>query len=179
MVSQGPVTQAEFAYDVGISQQAVSDLVQAGVLLKGATEAEWLHAYCARLREQAAGRQSSEVGGLDLVQERAALAREQRMGLEIKNAVARGEWASIALLGEVLARASQAVAERMDHLAGVLRKTCPEMTDAQRDQVLAVVASARNEWVRSTTELVVAGLDVAGADDEPELFETDDADGRA
>jgi hypothetical protein len=47
-----------------------------------------LLAYCARLREMAAGRQS-DAGGLDLIQERAALAREQRIGHEIKNAVSR------------------------------------------------------------------------------------------
>ena len=106
MVTNEPVTQAEFAADVGISQQAVSELVLNGVLKEGDTEAQWLLAYCLRLREQAAGR--LETGSLSLSQERAALAREQRIGIEIKNAVLRGRYADVELLGEVLASASQA-----------------------------------------------------------------------
>lgn len=125
-----------------------------------------LLAYCSRLREVAAGR-ASEYGGLDLVQERAALAREQRLGLEIKNAALRGEYASVMLLAEVLANASQAVAQRFDHLPGALRKACPEMTEAQRDQVFAVLASARNEWVTATAQLVAKSL--TEDTDEPEL----------
>lgn len=134
MVSLQAVTQAEFAADVGISQQAVSDLVSKGVLENGAPEADWLLAYCHRLREQAAGRMGSEVGGLDLAQERAALAREQRIGIEIKNQVLRGKYAPIALLAEVLASASQAVTERFEHLPGVLKKAVPDLPSAASGQ---------------------------------------------
>lgn len=152
---------------VGISQPAVSDLVRAGVLPDGGTARQWLLAYCHRLREQAAGRMGSEVGGLDLAQERAALAREQRIGIELRNARERGEYASVKLLAHVLATASQAVAERFDHLPGDLRKRCPDMTDAQRDEVVAAIVAARNEWTRSTAELVAARLD----EDEDEPIE--------
>lgn len=154
-------TQADLAELVGVSQQAIS---QAGI--PAGSLREMLLAYCHRLREIAAGR-ASEYGGLDLVQERAALAREQRLGLEIKNAALRGEYASVALLAEVLASASQAVAQRFDHLPGVLRKACPEMTEAQRDQVFAVLANARNEWVSATAQLVAKSL--ADESEEPEL----------
>lgn len=165
--------QAEFGELIGATQQRVSALIDDGVLASGATLLEWLHAYVARLREQAAGRYTD--GPLDLVQERAALAREQRAGLEIKNAVLRGEYASVALLSQVLATASQAVAERFDHLPGVLTKACPQMTDGERDQVVAVIAQARNEWVRATAELVAAVVnapdddasEMDGLDDEP------------
>jgi phage terminase Nu1 subunit (DNA packaging protein) len=127
-------------------------------------------AYCHRLREQAAGRLGSEVGGYDLTHERAALAREQRIGIELRNARERGEYASITLLAQVLATASQAVAERFDHLPGDLRKKCPDMTDAQRDTVLATIVAARNEWTRTTAELVAAQLE----DDYGDLFEVPD-----
>jgi phage terminase Nu1 subunit (DNA packaging protein) len=170
-----PITQQAFGELVGISQQAVSELVRAGVLLEGGTCREWLHAYMGRLREQAAGRLGSELGGLDLVQERAALAREQRIGIELRNARERGEYASITLLAQVLASASQAVAERFDHLPGDLRKRCPDMTDAQRDEVVASIVAARNEWTRSTAELVAAELE----DDEADLFELADHEPRA
>jgi phage terminase Nu1 subunit (DNA packaging protein) len=164
-----PCRQADFGALVGISQQAVSDLVSKGVLVDGDPLGVWLLAYCARLREQAAGRMGSEIGGLDLAQERAALAREQRMGIEIKNAVLRGEFAPIQLLAEVLASASQAVAERFDHLPGMLKKAAPELQDAARDQVMTIIATARNEWVRDTAQLVTAKImaddDLLPADD--------------
>ena len=172
MILDESCRQADFAALVGISQPAVSDLVSKGVLDNGAPLRQWLLAYCLRLREQAAGRMGSEVGGLDLAQERAALAREQRMGIEIKNAVLRGEYASIGLLSEVLASASQAVAERFDHLPGLLKKVAPDMLDAARDQVMATIAQARNEWVRETAALVSAR--VLAADDLPDLDDLSD-----
>lgn len=171
MVSSGVVTQTVFGAAVGVSQQAISDLVHKGVLTEGQGADVWLLAYCGRLREQAAGRLGETIGGLDLSQERAALAREQRMGIEIKNAVLRGEYAAIELLGEVLARASQAVAERFDHLPGRLKKACPELPPEALDQVLAIIAAARNEWVRETATLVSA--QVVG-DDDADLLDLSD-----
>lgn len=158
---QATGTQQQLADLVGVSQQAISQAgIQTGPL------GQMLRDYCHRLREIAAGR-ASESGGLDLVQERAALAREQRLGLEIKNAALRGEYASVALLAEVLASASQEVAERFDHLPSVLRKACPELTESQRDQIFGVIASARNEWVNSTAQLVAKSL--TEDEDDPEL----------
>jgi phage terminase Nu1 subunit (DNA packaging protein) len=167
-VSPDPVSQADFGAAVGVTQQAVSEMVRAGILREGATGAEWLLAYCARIREQAAGRLGAG-GPLDLVQERAALAREQRMGIEIKNATLRGEFASIALLAEVLATASQAVSERFDHLPGRVRKACPDMPPNAVDEVMRVIAESRGEWVRETAELVSTRILTTDdeADDEP------------
>lgn len=157
---QRHITQAEFGELVGISQQAVSEFVK-GAALGPATAGEMLLAYCDRLREMAAGRASFETGGLDLVQERAALAREQRIGYEIKNAIARGTYAPITLLSEVLATANQAVVERFEQLPSMLRKACPDMPEAARDQVMQSIAAARNEWVSRTGELVVKQLEEA------------------
>ena len=100
---------------------------------------------------------------LDLGQERALLAREQRIGIEMKNAVLRGEYAPISLLSEVLATASQAVAERFDHLPGQIKRTLPTLPAAVIDRVMSTIAQARNEWVRETAMLVTAQL--LGADD--------------
>lgn len=167
-----PCTQAEFGDLVGISQQAVSEFVRVAALGPGVPAGQMLVAYCERLREMAAGRMS-EAGGLDLVQERAALAREQRIGYEIKNAVARKEFAPVALLAETLAAASEAVVERFDHLPGMLRKACPDLPEAARDQVMAAVAEARNAWVEGTRALLTASL--ADEAEEPELEEPVDA----
>lgn len=158
-------TQAELAAIVGVSQQNISALMGEGKLPPTGSLGDLVHAYCQRLRDQAAGRLGVEVGGLDLVQERAALAREQRLGIEIKNAVARGEYAPVALLAEVLATACQAVSERFEQLPGALRKACPDMQDAARDQIMSTIAEARNEWVRSTERLVVQQLDELEGDE--------------
>ncbi len=156
---QAPVTQAEFAQMVGLSEAAVSQMKTSGVLDAGATSHAWLLAYCGRLREQAAGRMSGDGAGLDLVQERAALARSQREAQDMKNAVARGDYAPIGLLADVLGAASSAVVDRFDQLDSSLRKACPDLPEAARVAVQQVIASARNEWIRSTASLIEAQLD--------------------
>lgn len=148
----GPITQAEFGELVGISQPAVSQLITAGVFVEGATALLWLRAYVARLREQAAGRSQA------LATERAALARSQREGQEIKNATARKEFAPIAVLGDVLGMAAAGVSDRMDALRGDLRRRCPELSESALSVIEAMLADARAEWERATVSLVVAGL---------------------
>lgn len=167
LTAQG--TQAELADLVGVTQQSISALMGEGKLPQMGSLGFMLHAYCRRLREQAAGRIGDEVGGLDLSQERAALARTMREGHELKNAVARGEFGSIALLSEVLATASQAVVERFEQLPGQLKKACPELPDAAREQIMVTIAGARNEWLRATSELMVSKIDM----DSPEEFDPD------
>ena len=162
LTAQG--TQAELADLVGVTQQSISALMSEGKLPPMGSLQYTLQAYCQRLRDQAAGRLGAEVGGLDLVQERAALAREQRLGIEIKNAVLRGEYAPIALLSEVLATASQSVVERFEQLPSLLKKACPDLPDAAREQVMTVLAGARNEWVRATSELAVRGFELDSDD---------------
>lgn len=164
-----PILQSEFAALIGVSEASVSAWVARGSLERGQTAQQWLLAYCAALREQAAGRASGEIGGLDLVQERAALAREQRVGYEIKNAVARGEYAPIAALASVLATASQAVVDRFEMLPGQIKKVCPDLPDAVRTQIDTTLAEARNEWVASTASLVVEKIKAAELDDDDEL----------
>jgi phage terminase Nu1 subunit (DNA packaging protein) len=160
-----PISQAAFGELVGVSQQAVSDFLRVAALGPGVPAGEMLIAYCERLREVAAGRQSMEAGGLDLVQERAALARSMREGHEIKNEVARKTYAPIALLAETLATASQAVVERFEQLPGAIRKNCPDLPEAARDVVMATIALARNEWVSKTQQLMTAALDASLEDD--------------
>jgi phage terminase Nu1 subunit (DNA packaging protein) len=159
-----PLTQAAFGELVGVSQQAVSEFLKGAALGPAVPAIDMLHAYCSHLREVAAGRGSLEAGGLDLVQERAALAREQRLGYEIKNAVARREYAAISLLAETLAAASQAVVERFEQLPSALKKACPDLSEAARDQVMVTIAAARNEWVQRTQQLVLDRLSVAEDD---------------
>lgn len=167
MSMRAMITQSEFAQMVGLSEAAVSQMVSSGVIDKGATAHTWLLAYCSRLREQAAGRMSADGGGLDLVQERAALARSQREAQDMKNAVARGDFAPVGLLADVLGAASSAVVDRFDQLDGALRKACPDLPESARMAVHKVITSARNEWIRSTASLIEEQLaaDDDGSDD--------------
>lgn len=165
------VTQAEFAQIIGVSEARVSQLVAEGWLVRGETAHNMLLAYCERLRDVAAGRASGESGGLDLVQERARLAKLQGDGVEIKNAVLRGQFAPIGLLSEVLADASQGVVERFEQLPGQLRKACPELPAAALDQIMATISAARNEWVRATSELARKKLESLDDDEVDQVVE--------
>ena len=169
----GAFSQTALAELVGVTQPAISAMVSDGKLQGDGTLGEVLQAYCQRLRLQAAGRMGDEVGGLDLVQERAALAREQREGQAIKNAVARREYAPIGLLADVLGRAGGAVVDRFDQLEGALKKACPDLPDEAKTTVLRAIAAARNEWVRETAQLVAESLDEMLAADEGESDELD------
>lgn len=167
---------------VGLSEARVSQLAADGIIPRGETGHNMLLAYCERLRDQAAGRAGSETGGLDLVQERAALAREQRIAQEIKNKTARGEFAPIGLLADVLGKASSAVADRFDQIEGALRLKRPDIDDELMGAVLSVVTSARNEWIRATSRLIDVEVDklLEEQDDEPDgadVFTPDDNDG--
>lgn len=160
-----PITQAVFAELVGVSEARVSQLMASGAIRQGETAGQWLLSYTERLRDQAAGRMG-ENGGLDLVQERAALARSQRFAQDMKNSVALGEYAPVGLLSDVLGKASSSVVDRFDQLPGKLAKACPDLPEAARSAVLEVVTSARNQWVRSTATLVDAFLDELPEDDD-------------
>lgn len=182
--TDAPVVQSVVAAAVGVSKQAISALLADGALPPCATNGELLLAYCDRLRQQAAGRMGGEIGGLDLVQERAALARSQREAQDLKNAVARGEFAPIGLLADVLGRAASSVVDRFDQLEGTLRKSCPDISDDVLLAVLGVNAAARNEWLRATARLVDQYIDeLADADEEGDpadalgSFVPDDNDG--
>lgn len=154
LVGDLPISQEDFAWLVGISQPTVSNLCADGIIDRSASGHQWLLIYCHRLREVAAGRKSAKGDDIDLVEERALLARSQREGQEIKNATLRGEYASVSLLSQVLANASQAVVDRLDMLPLKLKKRCPNLTADERDAIMSVIAEARTEWLRGTENLV-------------------------
>lgn len=147
-------TQAAFGSVVGISQQAVSSLVERGVFSAGMPFGEMLLAYCSHLREQAAGRAAA--GDLDLAAERAALARVQRERIELQNAVTRGELAPVVAIEEVLAKAGSRVGAILDGIPGMVRRRVPTLSATDVDAIAETVAKARN---------AVAGLRLADLDD--------------
>lgn len=147
------MTDVAFAELIGASRKTVFDLRKRQILPTPLTLGPALKALYARLSERAAARMGSGDGPLNLEQEKAALAMQQRIGHELKNAILRGQYADIKALEQVLAAASQAVVERFDHLPGRLRTACPSMSQAAIDEVMSVIADARNEWVESTATL--------------------------
>lgn len=130
--------QADFAELVGIGQPAVSDLMARDVLTPGQTAGEWLHAYCAHLREMAAGR------GMDgeLAYQRAELARVSRERAEIKLKVERAEFAPVALIEQVLAAMGRSVAGLLEPLPAHLHKLCPALTPDDVRVIQAEVSKA-------------------------------------
>ena len=91
-------TQVEIAEHLDLSQQAVSQLIAAGVLpnatRRGGLDKDVCRiAYVRHLREVAAGRASEAAAaeGLDLVEQRARLAAAQADGQEMKNRTMRAE----------------------------------------------------------------------------------------
>lgn len=131
-------TQAQFGELVGIGQPAVSDLMARDVLTAGQTAGQWLQAYCAHLREMAAGR------GMDgeLAYQRAELARVSRERAEIKLKVERAEFAPVALIEQVLASIGRSVAGLLEPLPAHLHKLCPALTPDDVHHIQAEIAKA-------------------------------------
>lgn len=164
------VKQADLAVLVGISQPAVSQLMTEGKIPSSGALGAVVRAYCHRLREQAAARMGG--GALDLVQERAALAREQRIGQAMKNAIARGEFAQTAVLKTILDLAASTVADQIEQAALQIDAACPDLPADARAVIDRVLAGAALEWLRSTSELVTrADADLS---DEPDFEEAED-----
>lgn len=117
-------TQAVFGELVGVSQQAVSDLLGRSVITPGEPAGEWLLAYCSHLREQAAGRGADG----ELAYQRGELARVSRERAEIKLALERRQYAPVAVLEQVLATVGRSVVGVLEPLHLKLSKRCPMLT---------------------------------------------------
>ena len=103
---------------------------------------------------------------IDLPTERALLARAQREGQEIKNEVARGSYAPIEALTDVLANASQAVVDHLDQIPVGINRVCPDLPQAVRNLLMTEIARARNEMVRKTVSLMADALEAGDVQEE-------------
>lgn len=84
-------TQEKLADALQISQQDVSKLIRKGFLTKGASLGQWLIEYGRHMREVAAGWKSQN-GDLDLIQEKARLAKAQSEKTEFELKKSRSEF---------------------------------------------------------------------------------------
>ena len=149
-------TQAEFASLMGVTQPAISAMMADRRLPQNGTWLELIRAYVGQLRKTAAG-PGEEVS--ELARQKTLLIKAQTEAQDLKNAVARGEYAPIGILADVLALASSAIVDRLDQLEGQLRKACPDLPDDAKTTVQSVIAAARNEWIRSTERAVFDRID--------------------
>lgn len=144
------MTQAAFGDLVGIGQPAVSDLMKRDVIEAGDTANRWLLAYCEHLREHAAGRVAA--GNLDLGAERAALAREQRVRLEMQNALTRRELAPIAMLELALATIGRKIAAVLESIPVNVKRRSNSFTAEDIEALTAEITKARNIAATATLE---------------------------
>ena len=163
-------TQSDVAAHLDLSERSIRELQNKLNLSENYTLADIRVAYIRHLREQAAGRQSD--GELDLVQERAALAREQRYAQELKNAITRKEYAPISLLAMVLANASQSVSDELSALPSILKKVSPDLPESVITAIDESCRKARTNWVHATASLEISADEI---DDNQEelIFEGD------
>jgi len=160
--------QRDFAKIIGVSEAAVSNMKTAGVISKGQTMGEWLLAYSAHMREQAAGRATK--GDLDLATERAALAKAQRERIEMQNAVTRSELAPTILMEEVLAKVASKIVGPLEAIWPTLRRRVPTLTAKEGEIITRTIAEARN---------VIAGMSLAMLNDDDEASGGDAVDDAA
>lgn len=150
------ITQKQFGDLVGISQQAVSGLLNRGVLITGQSGHQWLMAYCSQLREQAAGRMGADGDG-DLVTERTRLAKEQADGQALKNAIQRKEYAPVTMISSVLADAGRQIAAILETIPKNIKRQSAGLTAQDYELLQTEIVRARN--IAASIEVDLSELD--------------------
>lgn len=168
---QSPMTQTAFGQLVGISQQAVSDLLRRDVLQAAGTCEVWLHQYCAHLREQAAGRAAA--GELDLAGERARLARAQSERIEMQNAETRRESAPVVLLEIAIASMGRKVAAILEAVPVKIKRRSKNLTAEDIEIITAEITKARN--IAASAQFDMEDPDGSKRDTESDTERAEDA----
>jgi len=142
------VTQAAFGDIIGVSAPAVSGLLRRGVIEQDGSLADWIISYCGNLREQAAGR------SMELSEERAGLAREQKLLARIRKQRELGEWAPVENLTLALSKVTSQMASIFDSIPVHLKRSYSEISEDQMTIVRQELAKARNLLVSVGTDAV-------------------------
>ena len=159
------LTQAQIAAHLDLSQPAVSKMLTAGTLPRPGDQTldDYRVIYIRHLREQAAGRSAGDDDGEpDLVRERALLAREQRVGHALKNAVMRSELLPIEDVEEVVGAVLDAIRAKFLALPTKGAPLCVGLKtlNEARDVVTALVHDALAD-LAATTVIVADAADRA------------------
>jgi len=140
LIARAP-KQAEIAEHLDLSERAVRDVLEEqGLNHKQSTLDQIRVAYIRHLREIAAGRGGSD--GVELVKERALLAREMRIAKAMQNAERRAELAPVAVLEQVLASTGAKIGKILATIKGEIRRRFPQLTSADLVAVDEVVSKA-------------------------------------
>lgn len=134
-------TQATFAGLIGIARQGVGDLVTRSILKEGGSYREWLLTYCARMREQAAGRAERAPAATEeeLATEKLRLTKAQADKTEHE---AEKERLGVEVLRKSLIPAEEVEREWTDILAAVRAKM---LTIPSKGASLVIAAKSRIE----------------------------------
>lgn len=164
------VATADLVDFFGVSDQTIANLTAKGVLARIGRGRYHLRAstraYIGHLREQAAGRAAGDESdepdaAPDLAKERALLARAQREGQEMKNAVHRGELLPVDDVEAVVGAVLDATRAKMQALPSKLAPRCVGLDGLARarDILTAGVTEAYEEL--SNARVVAAAVDRA------------------
>ena len=173
---------AELAERLEISDRLVRQLAERGIISRPSRGLypAWAcaAAYARHLREQKAGRApSDEDENPDLARERALLARAQREGQAMKNAVSRGELLPVDDVEAVVGAVLDATRAKMQALPSKLAPRCVGLDGLARarDILTAGVTEAYEEL--SNARVVAAAVDRArqNSGGDPVGDETDEA----
>lgn len=131
-------TVAELSNIINLAPRNVRDLAARGVLVPAKARGRYqtipsIHAYIMDLREKAAGRASSN--GVRLADERALLAREQRIEQERKNRVASGELITLQEAKDGWSRIAAAFRSAVTGLPSRIRSKVPHLTAYDGQQI--------------------------------------------
>lgn len=153
-------TQSEFGRHVGITQQAVADLVSRGIIEsrgRGKLDLDEARlAYCAHLRSVAGNRSGDPEADLDLTAERARKAKEEADKLEMQNAQLRGELLARADVDAAVVGAFARVRARM---IGVPSKVAPLVVQCETPaEAEADIRKAIYEGLRELADTSVSDL---------------------
>lgn len=138
----GKLTQSEFGDLIGISQQAVSNLIGRGVLDQNQSGAAMLRAYCAHIREVAAGRDNG--GQLNLTQERAKLARASTVRVSLQNGERQKRLVDVSILTALLAQAGAKITGQLAAIPGTIRRKVPALSNDDLKTIELEIVRAQN-----------------------------------
>lgn len=160
------MTETEFAKLVGVDQSVISRNLKKGILTRGAGWRTWVQELYHHSAEAAAGRRGE--GPLDLVQERAGLAKIQTDKTEFELKKLRGEFIPSDLAFRLIASAFAVARSRLLSLPHRIKSVIPELpisaykkmieliheflTDLANERLPQDIHEAFKNWVKINNE---------------------------
>ncbi len=162
----GHPKQAETAAHLDLTDRSVRELEPKLGLRSDYTLAEFRVAYIRHLREVAAGRAGEGTNDLELVAERARLAKEQADRIAMQNAQMRGELAPVAAMEMVLASVGAKVGRILDTIPGTIRRRVPGIDSETIEAITADIAKCRNMAAAMTLDSLADDDETTSANEE-------------